>query len=257
MKTREEWLVKVSEIMNDKLFKSQMPKYRVTCGFPTSKAFSKNNRTIGECWSSTVSDDETHEIIVSMTIDDPVEVTATLAHEMIHALVGLDVGHRGEFRTTALDIGLTGKMTATKPGPKFIEFIEPVLKELGPYPHKKINKRDNPKKQTTRLIKCECLTCGYNVRVTRKWIDEQGMPVCANLIHGPMSSEYGSDAKDKPSLGKWSEITPEQPMGEVAVFVCRKGESDSCEWIKKWVYSSYSNDFTHWMPAPVAKGVKP
>jgi hypothetical protein len=34
------------------------------------------------------------------------------------------------------------------------------------------------KKRTTRLLKCECEACGYTARVTRKWVDEAGAPIC-------------------------------------------------------------------------------
>lgn len=38
-----------------------------------------------------------------------------------------------------------------------------------------------PKKQTTRMLKCECPQCGYTVRTTRKWLDV-AVPVCP--VHG-------------------------------------------------------------------------
>jgi hypothetical protein len=34
------------------------------------------------------------------------------------------------------------------------------------------------KKQTTRLLKCECAECGYTARVTAKWIKDSGAPMC-------------------------------------------------------------------------------
>ncbi|MDQ2079513.1 hypothetical protein RA307_04905 [Xanthobacteraceae bacterium Astr-EGSB] len=39
-------------------------------------------------------------------------------------------------------------------------------------------------RQATRMLKCECLDCGYIVRVTRKWIDAVGAPHCPR--HGEM-----------------------------------------------------------------------
>lgn len=47
-----------------------------------------------------------------------------------------------------------------------------------------------PKKQTTRLKKCECRECGYTVRVTAKWL-EVGAPHCPN--HGAMEVEPESE----------------------------------------------------------------
>lgn len=40
-------------------------------------------------------------------------------------------------------------------------------------------------KQGTRLLKCECGSCGYVVRVTQKWLDV-GLPVC------PCGNEMGA-----------------------------------------------------------------
>lgn len=51
--------------------------------------------------------------------------------------------------------------------------------ELGEYPHSAINLLDRPtKKQTTRMIKCECEDCGYVARTSNKWIEEAGAPLC-------------------------------------------------------------------------------
>jgi hypothetical protein len=43
-----------------------------------------------------------------------------------------------------------------------------------------------PKVLTTRLIKvvCKNRACGFNCRITRKWIDEVGAPHCP--AHGKM-----------------------------------------------------------------------
>lgn len=34
------------------------------------------------------------------------------------------------------------------------------------------------KKKGTYLLKCECQSCGYIARVTAKWIDQAGEPIC-------------------------------------------------------------------------------
>jgi len=33
------------------------------------------------------------------------------------------------------------------------------------------------KKQTTRMIKAECPSCGYTARISQKWVDV-GLPTC-------------------------------------------------------------------------------
>ncbi|MBO6507332.1 MAG: SprT-like domain-containing protein [Roseibium sp.] len=181
---REAWLLRLASELDTKLFGEEMPVYRVTCGWPSRGATSQKKRTIGQCFCPTASTDGTAELIVSMWLDDPMEVAATLAHEMIHAIVGIEAGHKGPFRALALQIGLEGKMTATTAGEAFKQTVQPILDELGPYPHAKLDPKSGPKKQSTRLIKAEC-GCGYTVRVTRKWLEEVGAPLCP--LHGEMA----------------------------------------------------------------------
>lgn len=68
-----------------------------------------------------------------------------------------------------------GKSTVA--GPELKAKLESMILELGPYPHGKIN-LSGRKKQTTRLIKQECLNCGYIVRSSQKCIDENGPVMC-------------------------------------------------------------------------------
>lgn len=50
-------------------------------------------------------------------------------------------------------------------------------KKRKPEPEKKV-------KQSSRMLKCECPTCGYVARTTRYWIKERGTPACPD--HGAM-----------------------------------------------------------------------
>jgi hypothetical protein len=53
---------------------------------------------------------------------------------------------------------------------------------------------DTPKKQGARLLKAQCMTCGYVVRVTAKWL-ALGAPHCHRPQHGPMTVEgFGNGA---------------------------------------------------------------
>jgi len=183
--SREIWLQRLVEQLNRKLFDKKMPAYRVTCGWPSRGALATKQRTIGQCFYPAASKDKTTELIVSMALDDPMEVAAVIAHEMVHAVVGPEAGHKGPFRKLALQIGLEGKMTATVAGETFKQTVQPILDKLGTYPHAKVDGRERVKKQTTRLIKAVC-ECGYTVRITRKWIDELGAPLCP--VHGQMEA---------------------------------------------------------------------
>lgn len=159
---------------------------RIGVGFPSIRGIAAKEQRIGECWSSKRSGDDHHEIIVSPVLADPMRVAGVLAHELVHASVGVECGHKGPFRALALAIGLEGKMTATVEGEAFKRLAAPILDALGPYPHAELHAMSNGrKKQVSRLVKCECTRCGYVARVARQWLDEQGAPHCPS--HGPMS----------------------------------------------------------------------
>ena len=182
MKTREEWLAAVAVKAEVELFEPNgytLPKYRVTCGFPHKGAFSLKRGRIGECWPPELSKDSTTEIIVSMTVDCPSRAIGVLLHELVHCAVGCEHGHKGPFRKLALGIGLEGKMTATTESQELIEnFINPAIKELGEYPHAKIDYSQR-KKQSTRMIKIECSSCGIKFRASRTVADQCHVcPVC-------------------------------------------------------------------------------
>lgn len=143
---------------------------RISVGWPKGK-----RTVIGQCWYS--SEDKIPQIFISPELIDPSRVIDVLLHEMIHARLGGQFGHKKEFKRLALACGLEGKMTATVAGEWLKEEIENWVKELGVYPHSQLD-LSKAKKQTTRLLKCSCESCGYIARVTSKWIDEIGAPIC-------------------------------------------------------------------------------
>jgi hypothetical protein len=147
---------------------------RISIGWPKGA-----RKAIGQCWSVTASKDGHFEIFISPALDDGPQIYGTLAHEMVHATVGLAAGHKAPFKKCALAIGLQGKMKATENGPKMQEAALAFIAEAGAYPAGALIKGENsgPKKQGTRMVKCECAECGYTVRTTRKWLDV-GAPLC-------------------------------------------------------------------------------
>ena len=180
--TREQWLEKLAARLTSTVFKKagyEVPKnIRFTCGWPSTGALSAKRKRIGECWDSGASGDKTFEIFISPALDNAMKVAGVLAHEMIHATVGIEAGHKRPFKSCALAIGLEGKMTATTEGPEFKAAVEPILAKLGKYPHAVLNGSTGAKKQSTRLIKVQCPECEFNARITRKWLDAVGGPVC-------------------------------------------------------------------------------
>jgi len=180
---REDWLTRCAMILNEEMFKPSgydVPqKVRYATSLPSHRAFGAKSSVIGQCFPPALSTDGHVEIFISPTIDDQRLVVGTLLHEMVHAVVGCEEGHNKVFKRCALEVGLEGKMTATTLGDNAWKYLEPIVTErIGAYPHARITKPSTKKKQSTRMIKAECLGTGYTVRLSRKWIDEYGQPKC-------------------------------------------------------------------------------
>ncbi len=118
------------------------------------------------------------------TKENSVRVADILLHEMVHTMFP-EHGHKAGFEYTCRALGLVGKMTATYAGPALKERIEKhVVKVLGRYPHKRVNLVPRgQRKKGSRLIKCECESCGCVIRLTRKWIAQApakgiACPIC-------------------------------------------------------------------------------
>ncbi|HDR9259641.1 TPA: transcription elongation protein SprT [Burkholderia vietnamiensis] len=192
-----------------------LPAFRVSIGWPSA---GKDAPVTGECWDKRVSKDGHFEIFLNPGRDDGPQVACTLAHELIHAAVGLDQGHKGNFARVALELGFTRPLThaSAEVPEKLAAWVGPIIKEVGALPHGAITytktgdvrvKRTGagvvpldggdgdgdgdggpintrPPKQSTRLHKVCCADCGYTVRVTQRWIEE-GLPHCPN--HGEMA----------------------------------------------------------------------
>jgi len=187
--SRERWLENAVTAVTP-LFEEigiELPKVRVSVGWPSKGGMSKN-KTIGQCWKTTVATDNISQIFISPVLGETtLKVLATLVHELIHAWDDCKSGHKGEFARAAKSIGLQGPMTATEVaadselGIKLNKLIE----ALGVFRHTAlvVSEMDKQRKpQTTRMIKLVTPgCCDYTVRTTQKWINE-GLPKCPHDV---------------------------------------------------------------------------
>ena len=205
---RESWLNGVAGRLRPAFAQLGAPlpdRLRIAIGFPSG---GQRAKATGECWDSTASADGTFEILIRPDLAEAdgvlaLSVAAALAHELVHAAVGIQAGKGPAFRRVALGIGLTGPMRATAPGPAFLALISPILDAVGPLPHARLQTdrkpaeadpegegtpfTTTPRKQPNRHVKCACATCGYLTRTARKWLDQVGPPHCPR--HGQMEME--------------------------------------------------------------------
>lgn len=180
---REAWLIDAVDALRP-LFAEQghtVPeKVRVSVGWPRGRQGSKNV-AIGQCFPTSMAADNSHNLFISPLLGDAPTVLATLVHELVHAIDDCKSKHQGDFIKIARSVGLTGKWTATVAGDELAARLLEIAETLGEYPHAAVNPNAGPgiKKQSTRMLKVECPTgSGYIARLTQKWLDEYGAPIC-------------------------------------------------------------------------------
>lgn len=178
--TREAWLEAAVAEMRPWLAEAGAPlpkRILVSIGFPSRNGLASRNQRIGECWLGTSQGGVPH-VFVTPLEGDPLRVLDILLHELVHA-AGIS-GHGKDFKRVAVALGLEGKMTATVAGEELRERLAEMAERLGPYPHRKLEADSlQMKKQGTRMHKAACSECGCVIRMTRKWIESVGAPLCA------------------------------------------------------------------------------
>ena len=136
---RESWLNRVAAGMAPLFEALDAPlpsRVRVAIGFTSRGA---KGKAIGECWDNRRSADGHFEIFIRPDLAHapdamPAQIAAILAHELVHAAVGIPAGHGKAFKRIALGLGLVGPMRATTPGEAFLAAVAPILDAAGPPP---------------------------------------------------------------------------------------------------------------------------
>lgn len=177
--SREQWLEAAAQRLAPLAGIGKHETPRISVGFPSTRALSTNKRRIGECWHAKACEDGRPQVYISPVLTDPIDVLATVLHELGHVRFP-DAGHKGPFKRFMKQAGLEGKPTATVPGPQCTLTLRSIAADLGPYPHSKLTPSQQRKKQTTRLLKAQCPACECTIRVTAKWAGDEGkdLPFC-------------------------------------------------------------------------------
>jgi hypothetical protein len=181
IKTREEWLIKATALLKPTFKKLNAPipaKLMLGCGWPRGgKA-----EVIGQCFGKTWTGDETTHIFISPTQANDIEVLAILAHELVHAAVGCEEGHKGRFKKVARELGLEGKLTATTVSEKspLYPLLQEISKKLGKYPHSKMSNKGKGSKggsgyKWPRLVSPTIPE--YTFQMSPKLIAKHGFPL--------------------------------------------------------------------------------
>jgi len=120
----------------------------------------KGSHALGLCYAKSSSTGNKRVIEVDRETDDLWETIDTVAHEVTHAVLDENEGHKGRFPKLVKDLfKLGGKPTSTRPTEEMKELFYDFLVANGGYPH--IAFRPRHRKQTTRMVKVWCtdFTC--------------------------------------------------------------------------------------------------
>ncbi|MEK0324195.1 MAG: hypothetical protein QQN63_00695 [Nitrosopumilus sp.] len=185
--TREKWLTDACEHFLDTLIMPVVnneytrPNIKISIGWMYRSA-----KSIGQCFRRSSSAGNVNEIFIRPDYDKSLRILDILIHEIIHAVDDCESGHRGFFRSTAKGVGLSGKMTATVAGEELTATLTAYIEEHGDIPHAALQTdQSTTKKQSTRMLKLECGTCGFTARMSNKWLeqidtDEAFCPCCGS-----------------------------------------------------------------------------
>ena len=157
---REAWLTQAVELLKSDVFKPAgidvHKKIRVSVGFMKNGATKRNahKHTLGQCCPNSWNKDGVNEIILNIDRDEPLEMLATLTHEIIHAVDNNVNGHNHVFAGYCNKVGLEGIPTSTVAGKRLNGILKRISKKLGKFPGKALVVPHNP--ADTRNIKLTC-----------------------------------------------------------------------------------------------------
>jgi hypothetical protein len=180
--TREEWLKAAIIYMRPWFVELGLkaPAAYVSVGYPTQGA---RSATVGQCCYG--SEDGIPHVFIHPAETDPVRVLDILEHELIHTVMPIGTGHKAPFAKAAKALGRMGPPTHDTITPEMAwNFARMVRFGLGPWPHAGLTVATGRKKQATRQLKVACPNClddegkPYIARMTRKWLDAMGAPIC-------------------------------------------------------------------------------
>lgn len=187
MITREEWLYKCVDIINDYIFDGEFDiqniKFQIACGWCKSQKalgetifpYDGEDITLDDCFPITIH--------ISVKEDDECKIIGILTHEMIHAFANIR-NHGKDFKKIAKRIGFQEKITELHINDELSDKIKCVKNimhdKYGEFPGKAINLHLRKKKEHNKnIFKLYCPQCGFNVKAKKTDVDKFGRPSCA------------------------------------------------------------------------------
>lgn len=179
---RETWLQEAVKLLRPMLEEHEA---RVPPDLHVSVGWAKGGKgdVIGQCWQQareTKDGKVTHVFVCPSLGEDPAFLLATLLHELVHAAVGNEHGHRGPFRRVYRALGYEGRVTIVNPGEELKGRLAKLAAQLGDYPHEPLKRpaRRSWKRGETKELRVYSRNYPkYRVYVQRALIEEYGLPL--------------------------------------------------------------------------------
>ncbi len=176
---REGWLTELAKRVEPVFATFKMDPYRVSCGWPSCKGLAGKGRVVGECTAKEASKAQVCEIFISPLLDKPLEVAGTLCHELAHVAAGVYAQHGKDFVRVCKHVGLSkGKPTTVMPGDRLNDRLARIIEVQGAYPHQRIQPVLRRVERSNTTAKLVCTGCGCRLYMSRKWLENAGLPRC-------------------------------------------------------------------------------
>lgn len=150
----------------------EVPEVRVSIGWPRG---ARGKNVVGQCFGQGSTEDGIAQVFLTPArgADEIVPILGTLVHEVSHATVGVDEGHKGQFIVVQRKLGFLPKWTdSSNQTPELTERLAGLAERLGPFPHGALTlaaQEKQTQKTYMRLIQHE--PCGWKIRCTQKQLD--------------------------------------------------------------------------------------
>ncbi len=174
---REAWFKAAVVALEARVFKPagyELPRLRVGVGWPVGNRV----KVGGQCFNKEDSMDQTYEIFISPKSFEPLVILGTIIHELSHTLAGVKAAHKKPFIEVMRAVGMLAPFTQSIVSDDLRPVLDGIVTKLGPYPHAALRIKAKGEAKGSRLLKVQCPRCGYVARITRKWLDVAGPPIC-------------------------------------------------------------------------------
>ena len=175
-----DWLTLFAENADVNIFLAaglHSPRYTINVDFPEpGRGAGKLTRRQGHCLPRKGSVDQQNQIFLNPALQGRDSFILALLPQLCHAIDDCRVGRKSQFKKICKAIGLSDG-SRPQASPELLVTIGHISDELAPFPQVPVALNGNDQKQTTRMRKIACPSCGYTCRAASKWV-ARGLPTC-------------------------------------------------------------------------------